>query len=50
LADWWLGMAHLAPFVLALSPGERAEARRAVEAALVGAPALVVPLVVLAAS
>jgi SAM-dependent methyltransferase len=50
LADWRLGMAHLAPFVTALGPGERAEARHAVEAALVGAPELVVPLVVLAAS
>ncbi len=50
MADWRLGMAHLAPFMQSLRPAQQAEARHAAETALAGAPALVVPLVVLAAS
>ena len=49
LAAWRLGMAHVAPFLQALSPAQRADVRKAAEAALVGAPPLVVPLLVLAA-
>lgn len=49
LAAWRLGMAHVAPFLQALSPAQRAAVRQAAEAALVGAPPLVVPLLVLAA-
>jgi SAM-dependent methyltransferase len=49
LAAWRLGMAHLAPFVAALPAAARAEARRAAEEALVGAPPLVVGLVVFTA-
>lgn len=47
LAGWRLGMAHLAPFVSSLAPSQRDAARRSAEEALVGAPRLVVPLVVL---
>jgi len=50
LARWRLGMAHVAPFVQCLPPSERAAAQRAAESALVGAPPLVIPLVVLAAT
>jgi SAM-dependent methyltransferase len=50
LAGWRLGMAHVAPFVQALRPSDRAAACRAAEAALVGAPPLVVAMVVLAAT
>jgi SAM-dependent methyltransferase len=50
LAGWRLGMAHVAPFVQALRAPERAAARRAAESTLVGAPPLVVPMVVLAAT
>jgi SAM-dependent methyltransferase len=50
LAGWRLGMAHVAPFVQALRPSERVAARRAAESALVGAPPLVVAMVVLAAT
>jgi SAM-dependent methyltransferase len=49
LAGWRLGMAHVAPFVHSLRPSERVAARRAAESALVGAPPLVVSMVVLAA-
>jgi ubiquinone/menaquinone biosynthesis C-methylase UbiE len=49
LAAWRLGMAHLAPFVATLSPADREAARRAAEDALVGAPPLVLPLLVLTA-
>jgi SAM-dependent methyltransferase len=49
LAGWRLGMAHVAPFVQALRAHEQAAARRAAESALVGAPPLVVPMVVLTA-
>ena len=47
---WRLGMAHLAPFLRSLAPDQQQQARRAAENALVGAPPLVVPLVVLAAA
>lgn len=50
LAAWRLGMAHLAPYLSSLGPGQQAAARRVAEDALVGAPPLVVPLVVLVAS
>jgi SAM-dependent methyltransferase len=50
LAGWRLGMAHVAPFVQTLRPPERVAARRAAESALVGAPPLVVAMVVLAAT
>lgn len=49
LVAWRLGMAHLAPFLGSLTPDQRTQARRAAEDALIGAPPLVVPLVVLAA-
>lgn len=50
LADWRLGMAHLAAFLASLEPAGRASARRVAVAALAGAPPLVVPLVVLSAA
>ena len=50
LARWRLGMAHLAPFVAALDRGRRGQLVAACERALAGAPPLVVPLVILAAS
>jgi SAM-dependent methyltransferase len=50
LAAWRLGMAYLSPFLASLDEDERMEARRAAEAAVVGAPPLVVPLVVLTAT
>jgi SAM-dependent methyltransferase len=49
LVGWRLGMAHVAPFMQALPAPERAAARRTAEFALVGAPPLVVPMVVLTA-
>ncbi len=49
LAAWRLGMAHLAPFVRTLSPAQRQRATAAAEAAVRGAPPLVIPMVVLAA-
>jgi SAM-dependent methyltransferase len=50
LVRWRLGMAHLAPFVQGLAPADLERATLAAEAALVGAPPPVVPMVVLAAS
>ena len=50
LARWRLGMAHLAPFVATLQPRARERLRADCELALASAPALVVPLVVLAAT
>jgi hypothetical protein len=50
LTAWRLGMAHLAPFVAALDPAQRQELRAQCEQTLAGAPPLVVPLIVLAAS
>ena len=50
LARWRLGMAHLAPFVAALDPGRRGQLVTACQRALAGAPPLLVPLVILAAS
>jgi SAM-dependent methyltransferase len=50
LVRWRLGMAHLAPFVQSLDPVDRERARLAAKAALAGAPPLMVPMVVLAAS
>lgn len=50
LVAWRLGMAHVAPFVRSLAPGQHAQLRHAAEDALVGAPPLVVPLVILDAS
>jgi len=44
MVGWRLGMAHLAPFAAALPVQRLAEARRAAELALAGAPSLVVPL------
>lgn len=49
LVRWRLGMAHLVPFLQTLTPADRERARLAAEAALDGAPPLVVPMVVLAA-
>jgi SAM-dependent methyltransferase len=50
LAAWRLGMAHVAPFMQSLPASARAAAQHAVESTLVGAPPLVIPLVVLAAT
>ena len=50
LVAWRLGMAHVAPFLRSLAPDQRAKVRRVAEDALVGAPPLVIPLVVLAAA
>jgi len=50
LAAWRLGMAHLAPFIRSLAPAQQARARLAAQAAVVGSPPLVIPLVVLAAT
>jgi len=50
LAAWRLGMAHLAPFMRTLAPAQQEQARLAAEAAVLGAPPLVIPLVVLAAT
>jgi ubiquinone/menaquinone biosynthesis C-methylase UbiE len=50
LVRWRLGMAHLAPWVATLDPDEREQLSAECEQALVGAPALVVPQVALAAS
>ena len=50
LTRWRLGMAHLAPFVATLPTEARTRLRRSCEAALAGAPPLLVPLVVVAAS
>ncbi|MCX6401839.1 MAG: class I SAM-dependent methyltransferase [Propionibacteriales bacterium] len=49
LVAWRLGMAHTAPFVAGMSPAALADLRGAAEAALVGAPAVVVPMLVLTA-
>jgi SAM-dependent methyltransferase len=50
LVAWRLGMAHVAPFLRSQPPDRQAALRRAAEDALSGAPPLVVPMVVLAAS
>lgn len=50
LARWRLGMAHMAPFVAALPPLQRAGLEGAAEAALASAPPLAVPLLVLSAT
>ncbi len=49
MVAWRLGMAHVAPFVRSLPPERQAQVRRSAEDALVAAPPLVVPLVILAA-
>ena len=49
LAAWRLGMAHLAPFLASLAPGDRVDAQRAAERAVVGLDEPVIPLVVLSA-
>jgi ubiquinone/menaquinone biosynthesis C-methylase UbiE len=49
MVAWRLGMAHVAPFLCSLAPDRQSRVRRAAEDALVGAPPLVVPLVILAA-
>lgn len=49
LVDWRLGMAHVAPYVAALPPDERARLRRDAEAAVSGLPPLVVAVLVLSA-
>ena len=49
LVTWRMGMAHLAPFIASLAPGERSELRAECVDALGDAPPLVIPLVVLAA-
>jgi SAM-dependent methyltransferase len=49
LVAWRMGMAQVAPFVATLSDRSRRAARRTAEAALAGAPPLIVPLVVLTA-
>jgi SAM-dependent methyltransferase len=48
LAEWRLGMAHLAPWVATLGPAELAELERSAVAALAQAPPLRIPLLVLA--
>jgi SAM-dependent methyltransferase len=50
LVRWRLGMAQFAPWVATLPADVRADLLRTAEAALSGAPALVVPLVILAAT
>ena len=50
MVAWRLGMAHVAPFVRALAPERQRHLRRTAEEALVGAPPVLVPLVILAAS
>ena len=50
MVAWRLGMAHVAPFLRCLAPERQMDVRRTAEDALVGAPPLVVPLVILAAS
>lgn len=50
LVSWRLGMAHTAPFVAGLPPALLAGLRADAEAALVGAPRVVVPMLVLTAS
>jgi len=50
MIGWRLGMAHVAPFLASLATEQQARARRTAEDALVDAPPLVVPLVILAAS
>ncbi|HVK27024.1 MAG TPA: class I SAM-dependent methyltransferase [Nocardioides sp.] len=47
LVAWRLGMAHHAPFVAGLAPGERVEVATEAEALLAGAPEVVVPMLVL---
>jgi len=47
--DWRFGMAHLAPFVAALSPERQFTARAAAAAAVATAPSLEIPLVILSA-
>lgn len=49
MVGWRLGMAHMAPFVAGLDRGELADLRAEAQAALVGAPAVVVPMLVLSA-
>jgi len=49
LTGWRLGMAHLAPFVATLDPTDGSDLVRDCERELVGAPPLVVPMVVLVA-
>lgn len=49
LVDWRFGMAHVAPYLDALPADERADVRRAAEAAVAGMPPLVVSMVVLSA-
>jgi len=49
LASWRLGMAHVAPFVGALTAPRRAELRRAAEAAVTGTGPLVVDMLILTA-
>ncbi len=50
LTAWRLGMAHLAPFVAALTAGQLEQLRLECERSLMDAPPLVVPLLVLSAS
>lgn len=50
LADWRLGMAHLAPFVAGLEPAVRAEARAAAVSAVQGMPPVVVGILALSAA
>lgn len=49
LADWRLGMAHLAPFIAGLDPVRRTEARADAVAAVTGMPPLVVGILLLRA-
>ena len=49
MVAWRLGMAHVAPFLRTLPPDQQAQLRQAAANALLGAPPLVVPLVILAA-
>ena len=50
MVDWRWGMAHLAPFLAALPPADRARARADAEAAVTGMDPVVVPMLALSAS
>lgn len=50
MVAWRLGMAHHAPFVAGLPPAVRDDVRREAEGLLVGAPPVVVPMLVLTAT
>ena len=49
MVDWRWGMAHLAPFVATLAPGDRARARVQAEVAVTGMAPVVIPMLALSA-